>query len=121
MGLINQLIRSLKRHINNVFGFVFRKKESSDEPIVVPKSWQKPEKTGKKAAKTTVIIRHKRKVPGLKQLNRVLAGFLLVINFVFSQFLLGSVGAAAQPVFLIFMGNCYIIAKYLWGSRKKED
>ena len=123
MGLLNQLIRSLKRQINNVFGFVFRKKKkrSSDEPIIVPRSWKQSKREPEKAAKKTIIIRHRRKIPGLRQLNRILAGFLLIINFVFSQFLLGSVGAAAQPVFLIFLGNCYIIIKYLWISRKKES
>ena len=126
MGFINQLIRSIKNMIKNIFGFVLRKKRkrkgSEEEPIVVPRSWKQPsEGKPEKATKKTIIIRHKRKIPGLRQLNRILAGFLLIINFVFSQFLLGSVGVAAQPVFLIFLGNCYIIIKYLWLSRKKED
>ena len=120
MGLINQLIRSLKNMIKNIFGFVLRKKRRSrDKPITVPRSWKK--KTERKPKKATIIIKYKRKIPGLRQFNRILAGFLLIINFVFSQFLLGSVGVAAQPVFLIFLGNCYIIIKYLWLSRKKED
>lgn len=121
MGLINQLIRSLKNMIKNIFGFVLRKKRkrSTDETIIVPRSWKKQSKS--KPQKANIIIRHKRKIPGLRQLNRILAGFLLIINFVFSQFLLGSIGVAAQPVFLIFLGNCYIIIKYLWLSRKKED
>ena len=118
MGLINQLIRSLKNIIKNILGFMLRKKRGSrDEPIIVPRSWKKE----KKPEKETIIIKHKRKIPGLRQLNRILAGFLLIINFVFSQFLLGSVGVAAQPVFFIFLGNCYIIIKYLWLSRKKEE
>lgn len=126
MGLINQLIRSLKNMIKNVFGFLFRKKRkrkgSGEEPIIVPRSWSKQsESKPGKAPRKSIIVKHKRKIPGLRQLNRILAGFLLIINFVFSQFLLGSVGAAAQPVFLLFLGNCYIIVKYLWGSRKKEE
>jgi len=122
MGLIKQLIRYSKRQINNVFGVFFKKKKASDdEQIIVPRSWQKPEKAPEKADKKAIIVRYKRKVPGLRQLNRILAAFLLIINFVFSQFLLGSIGAATQPVFFIFLGNCYIIIKYLWLSRKKEE
>ena len=123
MGLMKQLRRSLKNLIDNIFGFITRKKRkrrgSREKPIVVPRSWKKESKPEKVTEK--IIIKYKRKIPGLGRLNRILAGFLLIINFVFSQFLLGSVGAAAQPVFLIFMGNCYIIIKYLWLSRKKED
>ncbi len=123
MGLMKHLIRSLKNMIKNIFGFVLRKKRKSrDEPITVPRSWKKQsESKPEKATKKTVIIKYKRRIPGLRKLNRILAGALLVINFVFSQFLLGSIGAAAQPVFLIFLGNCYIIIKYLWLSRKKEE
>lgn len=123
MGLMKQLSRSLKNLIDNIFGFITRKKKKrrrlEEKPIVVPRSWKKESKPEKATEK--IIIKYKRKIPGLRQLNRILAGFLLIINFVFSQFLLGSVGAAAQPVFLIFMGNCYVIVKYLWLSRKNED
>ena len=125
MGLIKQLRRSLKNLMDNIFGFITRKKRkrrgSREKPIVVPRSWGKKDEGMTHRAIELPRIKYKRKIPGLGRLNRILAGFLLIINFVFSQFLLGSVGAAAQPVFLIFMGNCYIIIKYLWLSRKKED
>ena len=126
MGLMKQLSRSLKNLIDNIFGFLFgkkrKRKRSRDEPIIVPRSWKKPsESKSQKATKKTIIIRHKRKILGLRQFNRILAGALLFLNFVMSQVMLGNIGAAALPFFLIFLGNCYIIARYLWGSRTKGD
>jgi len=127
MGLMNQLSRSIKEMVNNIFGFFSRNKKKrrrsrDDEPIRLHRSWEKEDKEprSRKGKKQLIVVKHKRKIPGLREFNKILAGFLLLVNLIFSQFLLGSIGAGAQPMFLIFLGNSYIIFRYLWGSRKKE-
>ena len=124
MGLIKKLIRSLKSMISNIFGFIIRRdskkkrRERYQEPITVPRSWE--EDASKPRKKDLIRIRYKRRIPGLKKINRFLAGIWLFMNFVFSQFLLGSIGSQAQWIFIFFLGNCYFIMKYLWGSRREE-
>ena len=126
MGLIKQLIRSIKKPISNIFDFILRRDSRKkrraryQEPTKLHKSWR-PGK-GKEPEKNEQLVRikYKRKIPGLKKINRFVAGIWLFLNFVFSQFLLGSMGSQAQWVFFFFLGNCYFIAKYLWGSRKDE-
>lgn len=124
MGLIKQLMRGIKHLISNVFGFVTRRdskkkrRERYQEPVEVPGSWKPGE--SKPGKKDLIRIKHKRRIPGLKMFNRFLAALWLLINFVFSQYLLGSIGSQAQWMFIFFLGNCYFIIKYLWGSRKHE-
>ena len=118
MGLIKQLIRALKRIISNVFGFITRRKKKRSRYVEVPRSWEGKREPREKDQ--LIRIKHKKKIPGLRTINRALAGIWLFMNFVFSQFLLGSIGSQAQWVFFFFLGNCYFIAKYLWGSRTHE-
>jgi len=128
MGLIKQLIRGIKRIFSNVFGFLTRRdskkkrRERLQQPPTVPRSWEGKEGTYPRARKPDQMIRikHRKRVPGLRMINRFLAGLWLLMNFVFSQFLLGSIGSQAQWVFFFFLGNCYFIMKYLWSSRKDE-
>lgn len=118
MGLIKQIIRALKRMLSNVFGFITRRKRKPARYDEVPRSW---EGKGEPRQKDQLIrIKHKRRIPGLREINRFMAGIWLFINFVFSQFLLGSMGSQAQWTFIFFLGNCYFIGKYLWSSRKHE-
>jgi len=126
MGLIRQLIRSVKKTISNFFWFLTRRRDSKkkgrtrdQEPIKLHRSWE-PGKGEPRKSKQLVRIKYRRRIPGLKKINRFVAGIWLFLNFVFSQFLLGSIGSQAQWVFVFFLGNCYFIAKYLWGSRKDE-
>jgi len=123
MGLGKQLIRSVKKNISNVFEVLTRRKGSKkardQEPIELHRSWQ-PGKGKPNKSEQLIRIKYKRRLPGLKKINRFVAGIWLFMNFVFSQFLLGSIGSQAQWVFFFFLGNCYFIAKYLWGSRKDE-
>ena len=127
MGLIKQLIRGIKRMLSNVFGFLTRRdskkkrRERYEEPVEVPRSWGKPGEGMTHKTEQLPRIKYKRRIPGLKQINRILAGFWLFMNFVFSQFLLGSIGSQAQWIFIFFLGNCYFIIKYLWGSRRDES
>lgn len=126
MGLVKQLIRGLKRSLGNLFGFITRRDSKSkrraryQEPIEVPRSWGEKSRGSPAKSDQIVRIKYKRRIPGLKSLNRFLAGFWLFMNFIMSQFLLGSIGSQAQWLFIFFLGNCYFILKYLWGSRKDE-
>ena len=126
MGAIKQLSRALKNLINSFVG-IFRSKpqkrsrrNSEPEMVKVPKQWKKSQALEKKE-KVKVIEQQKWRVPGLRALKRYLAFFLLFINFVFSQFLLGTVGAGAQPMFLIFLGNSLILVDYLWKTRQIRE
>lgn len=118
MGFINQLIRELKEWLRG--SGKKKKKRQPDEPVQIHKSWNKPQQP---AAQPKIVRTHpnKKKVPGLLQIKRVLAGVLLLINFVFSQFLLLAVGSDGFATFLIFMGNSFVIADYLWKTRRKPE
>jgi len=121
MGAIKQLSRALKNLMDDFMG-LFRKKKkrsrrsSEVETVKVPKTWKRGTASDKKE-KVKIIEQQKMRIPGLRQFKRFGAAFLLFINFVFSQFLLGTVGAGAQPMFLIFLGNSLILVDYLWKTR----
>lgn len=124
MGLLNQAIRDFKQLLRNIFRSLFgKKKRTKDEPVRVPESWMKQDEKPSKqlGKKPVVVVKYKKRIPGLKTINRILAGIMLLFNLVFSQFLLGSVGVGAQPMFLFFLLNSYIIFRYIWITRKKES
>lgn len=130
MGLLNQLSRALKKMLNDFFGAFSGKKKRkrklrsrrSEEPIEVPETWRKDTKEPRiiKDKKPIVVVKHKTRIPGLRLFHRILYGVMLLLNLVFSQFLLGSVGTGAQPMFLFFLLNAYCIFRLLWSFRKKE-
>lgn len=123
MGLGNKIIRSLKRMLKNIFGFITRKKrrkKTQGEPTMIPASWQKPGDQIPGEEKL-IRIKHRKRIPGLRQIKRFLAAIWLLMNFVISQFLLGSIGAQAQPVFFFFLGNSFFLLDYLWKTRSKPD
>ena len=126
MGAVKQLSRALRNLIDGFVG-IFRSKPKrrsrrSPEPemVKVPRKWKKSQALEKKE-RVKVIEQQKKRIPGIRSLKRYLAAFLLFINFVFSQFLLGTVGAGAQPMFLIFMGNSVILVDYLWKTRMIKE
>lgn len=125
MGLIKQFIRGIKGLLSNIFGFITRRDSRKkrraryEKDVTVPRSWE-PGKGKEPRDEQLIRIKYKRRVPGLKMINRLLAGIWLFMNFVFSQFLLGSIGSQAQWLFFFFLGNCYFIMKYLWELRKDE-
>lgn len=126
MGLLNQISRALKQMLRNIFGKKKRKirrSRRSEEPIEVPESWAKEEKepSSKKDEKPIVVTKHKTRIPGLRLFHKILYGIMLLLNLVFSQFLLGSVGTGAQPMFLFFILNAYCLFRLLWSSRKKKE
>ncbi len=122
MGFIAQFIRGLKSRVKDGFDFVFRRKKKQflrDVPVTVPRSWSKKRGLEKKAAPR--VISHRLRVPHLLFFKRALAAFLLLVNFVFSQFLLGSVGTGAQPMFILFLLNSFILIDYLWKTRRAPE
>lgn len=122
MGLINQVGRALKQLLRNLFRSRKKKRSTGEEePIEVPESWGKQQQPQAEATrKVLVITKHKTRIPGLRTINRILAGIMLLLNLAFSQFLLGSVGTEAQPMFILFLLNSYLILRLLWITRKKE-
>jgi hypothetical protein len=123
MGLLNQIFRTVNDYLRKIWNGLFhRGKKDEDEEIEVPASWQKAENTsprpGRKNKKQIVVQKHKIRVPGLRWFKRALAGCLLFINFVFSQFLLSRVGDQGQSLFILFLLNSFIMADYLWKTRK---
>lgn len=121
MGIFSHVTRGLKNWLRNRF----RKKKSSRDikkrADYVPRQWvpQKPDLKPQK--QSSIIVKHKRRVPWLRTFKRGLAVILLFINFVFSQFLLGSIGEGAQPMFLLFLANSFILLDYLWKTRRKPE
>lgn len=128
MGLLNQIIRSLKESFGNsrkkFSGNKSRRsrKARKDEPTVLHKSWDKTRK-GKpgETAPQFVYGHSKKRIPGFRQIKRLVAAGLLMINFILSQFLLGSLGQQGQPLFLLFLLNSFILADYIWKTRRKPE
>jgi hypothetical protein len=124
MGIIRQLRRAMINAFSDFKNIFKRKKEKTPrrsrkrEPIKINKSWKKNKKD--KTSDFDIIQTEKRRIPGLKFFKRMIAAILLLINFIFSQFLLGSIGSQSQWVFLLFLGNSFIIGDYLWKTRGKK-
>jgi len=88
---------------------------------MVPASWLKHRSGEPKTEQKIQFIKNKKRIPGLLWFKRIIAGILLLINFSFSQFLLGSLGSTVQPMFIVFLGNSFILLDYLWKTRRKEE
>lgn len=65
-------------------------------------------------------IRNIHHIPFYKKFKQLLAFTLLGFNVIFSQFLLGS-RTEGQIMFVLFLGNSFILADYLWKMRKQAD
>lgn len=121
IGILNQAVRQLKKGIRNILHRKKRKKGKAEEPDVVPVSWLKHRSGQQKTEQKIHFIKNKKRIPGLLWFKRILAGILLLINFSFSQFLLGSLGSNVQPMFIVFLGNSFILLDYLWKTRRSAD
>lgn len=124
MGLGNQIIRGIKEFLKDLRKkFSRQKRKRKDEPTVLHPSWSKKDgKAGKPGQKKPqIIMKQKKRIPGLLMFKRLLAGFLFLVNFVLSQFLLGSLGEAGQPIFILFLLNAFIMADYIWKTRRKAE
>jgi len=81
----------------------------------VPKAWLKD--TAKPHISREVRFkRSKIHVPMLKPFKRVIAGILLVMNFLISQLTLMS-NPSTQWMAVLFFLNAFIIFDYLWKTR----
>jgi hypothetical protein len=114
------LIRGIKQQIHGLLHRKKKRKKLAQEPDQVPISWIRKQKAAPDG-KPSLVIKHKKRIPGLLYFKRALASVLLFLNFVMSQFLLGTLGAAAQPLFIFFLANSFILLDYLWKTRRKEQ
>ncbi len=124
MGLFNQFIRELNQRLKDSVSWFNKhvlKKKPRRLKSAPPRSWKQSSSSREDAAPAVINHRLRLRIPGFLFFKRVLAGFLLLVNFVFSQFLLGNVGSGAQPLFIVFLLNAFIIADYLWKTRKKDQ
>lgn len=101
-----------------------RAKKIEVEGVKVPKAWL-PKSKGKLKPKQGYVIVEKKKqkkwhIPHLRSLKRGLAGILVIFNFLFSQFCLMST-PTTQVMGLLFLANSFIIADYLWKTRKEPE
>ena len=128
-GLISKTFRSLRKSLKRLFALIpiSKIKLDNDEEDQVPDQWvekidNSPRRIRKgqlsiKKGKIVVSNRKLYHVPWLRNIKRVLAVILLFINFAFTQFLLISTGGL-QIVSLFFFLNCFILADYLWKTRR---
>lgn len=127
MGLLKQIIRGIKQSLRDLrkrFSRPGSRKKRKYEPTVLHPSWKKGsslEKASAKKAPEFIMGKGKKRIPGFLMFKRILAGFLFLVNFVLSQFLLASFGEQSFGTFLIFLGNAFIIADYLWKTRRKSE
>lgn len=112
--------------LDKIKNLLFKKKKKP-ETIKAPEKWFQQTKKGQIIIpKTEGVIelevkKHKKfHVPGLRTAKRVLAGFLLIINFFISQATLMS-AATSQPLFWLFFLNSFIILDYIWKTRNKPQ
>lgn len=128
MGIGNMLMRNLKNRLRDTRRSISKwmrraTEKDKEEPVEVPRSWRKKEKkpSSSRLEKPPGYQKHRIRIPHLLTFKRALAGILLLLNFSLSQFLLGSVGAGGQGMFILFLLNCFIFVDYLWKTRRKED
>jgi len=92
--------------------------------IAAPQQWlegkQKISVPAPKGETVTLeaVRRGKRRIPGLRIFNQVLAVLLLIANFFISQAALMSM---TPEIALLFLGNSYIALWGLWKSRKERQ
>lgn len=138
MGIFNKLLRTVGDQFRGVSRGVkkrFSRGEAEEDQVdEVPASWVKDRIVMEKSRAGSkqrmrgelyldkgklIVKKNKVHVPWLKNIKRGLAGILLVINLVFSQFLMTQNGG--WIVALMFMGNCFIAADYLWKTRRVDS
>jgi hypothetical protein len=128
-GLIEKLNRETKKFLKrNIIRPLMgiRKKPEEKEETVVPSSWLRGPGRSKIPERAQLTMRKGKVVatakpvyhwPWLRNIKRLLAAVLLLINFIFTQFLLVSTGGI-QISALFFFGNCFILIDYLWRTRR---
>jgi hypothetical protein len=126
MGLIAQMLRAAKRFLRNIFGR-FRRKPATEE-VEIPAGWAKepergmeknPEPMAEPRPKSLVIRQKKYRIRWLLTFKRGLAIFLLFVNLVLAGFMLSTQNSGAGVLFLLFLGNAFLLADYLWKTGSK--
>lgn len=100
------------------------RKSKPSKVIEVPEAWLKSEATKTATIPKGFIQLEKPKtrklhIPGLRTGKRVLATFLLIVNFIISQVALTS-AQPTQPMFILFILNSFFLLDYLWKTRSKK-
>lgn len=129
IGIVNKIQRAINQLFKKISKKLSRRKKKQPETgeTEVPRSWlrNKPPAAGKTKpvvledrGKKGVVIRKGRvyQITWLRNAKRIMAAFLLFVNFAISQFLLASQTEAA-PAFIFFLANCFILLDYLWKTR----
>lgn len=126
MGLVAQILRAVKKQLRDLFGR-FRRKPAKDE-LEIPGSWRKePERDIEKRSEpmaeprpaSLTVRRGKYRIKWLLTFKRGLAVFLLFINLVLAGFMLSAQNSGAGVLFLLFLGNAFLLADYLWKTGSK--
>lgn len=131
MGLISQALRAIKKQIKALFDQIFgrfRKKPAEDE-LEIPGSWVKePESPMSKSSEpmerrpSSLVIRRKKfRIRWLLSFKRLMAGVLIIFNFGIGEYMLSIGGQGMAAFFVMFLGNAFILADYLWKTRSKES
>ncbi len=99
------------------------KKEPTKEDQKPPGSWKKPDVTARAGRKWTPGLPKrptvKWRIPGFRQFKRLTAGLLMVVNFIIGELTL--TGPRTTLIFaLFFLLNAFLLADYLWKTRKKN-
>lgn len=130
MGLIAQILRAVKKQVRALFDQVFgrfRKKPAKDE-LEIPGAWAKepqrpmekgPEPMAEPRPASLTVRRKKYRIRWLLTFKRGLAVFLLFVNLVLSGFMLSTQNSGAGVFFLMFLGNAFLLADYLWKTGSK--
>lgn len=128
MGAGRQIRRAILDALDG-FKSIFKKKQKfsktktkSNNSTKTPKSWaaQKPESRSMKDDSVKHIDQQKMRLPGYRVIKRGTAALLLMLNFIFSIYLLGTGGRTNGVIFMFFMANSFIVGDYLWKSREKR-
>lgn len=93
--------------------------------IETPSAWIKDKQVitlPSTSGMTQLELKKKRKIriPMLRTIKRLIAAFLLIVNFFISQASLMS-ASQSQPLFVLFILNSFILVDYLWKTRDKPE
>ena len=96
--------------------------KEKEREIEIPREWGENGEPIKKRKRFRIREPKKKfRVKGLRWINRFIAVVLLIFNFLISQITLAAGPMEAKIMALIFLGNAYILAHYLWKTRRVAD
>lgn len=97
--------------------------KEKEKEIEIPPEWEDEEDKIIKKKERFRLHRPRKKIRirGLRWINRGIAVILFIFNFFISQISLATAPMAAKAMGLVFLGNAYILAHYLWKTRRVAD